>query len=356
MKKFILSLFAGLLISTAVAAETPAELPAQVVKGDISISFRTRTQRDGEQPKREVDDVYTLRIAAAGEVLFDGTINHRPFVKNTFSSNQAQNVTYAIGLLVTSPKHPGKEIPVGKIIGTVPVNETNVYDYSSGNVRAAVESIGRATGFESKMTGQSAAKPPAKTSLGALVDKAKERISITKGSGAGKASISVVNYDKMDFSRLTLPAGPVANYSEATVDGVLLYDYDRSSWYLQDITVDYVARGQKLRDRVTGNIRWSDKTGRYEFDVRVNEGVNAFTTEAVFDNKQTAASVDDFFAVDTTVPALTGSVTYKDTKAGGIVTGSSVSVDLVSNKLTKEQVVYLTKLLLIANIVPFSSE
>jgi hypothetical protein len=356
MKKKFFSLLAGFIFAVSLGAQTPADLPPLAVKGEISIDFRTRTQRDGDQPKLEVDDVYTLRVAAAGEVLFDGTINHRPFVKNTFSSNQAQNVTYNIGLIAISPKFPGKEIPVGKIIGTVPVNEFNVYDYNAGNVRAAVESIGRAAGFESKMAGQSAAKPPAKTSLGALVDKAKERISITKGSGSSKASISVVNYDKMDFTRFIIPAGPVAGYSEATVDGVFLYDYDRSSWYLQDIVVTYAVKGQVLRDRLTGNIRWNEKTGRYDFDVRVNEGMNTGTTESMFNDKQSAPSVEDFFAVDNTVAALTGTATYKDTKTGGIISKSAVNVDLTSNKLTKEQVVYLTKLLLIANIVPLSSE
>jgi len=352
MKKLFLLLF---LFISSLFGQAPS-----TITGDIAINFATRTKRDGDFPQAGVEDVYSLNLNVANRALFTGTLAHRPFISNTFSANQAQQITYDVALSVVNPDNPKQSLNVGKVSGVVPINESNIYDYSLGTVKAAVFPIGKAKGFESKMSGQSAAKPPAKSGVRSLMDKAKERISLTRGSGTSQTAIVVSNYDRMDFVRLVLPAGPVALYSEATVEGTLLYDYDRSAWYLQGITVTYSQpNGVLQRDRVSGNIRWSEKTGRYELDVRLNEGQSAGGEAAVFSPATTESNADAeaaFFAVDTSVSALTGSITYKDVKVGGQAVSSNVTVDLTGNKLSNQQMVYLTKLLLLANIVPLSSD
>jgi hypothetical protein len=76
-------------------------------------------------------------------------------------------------------------------------------------------------------------------------------------------------------------------------------------------------------------------------------------------DERLAAAGDDeaaFFATDSTLPALTGTAKYKDQMRGEDVTGSAVTIDLVGQKLSKEQVVALTNLLFFVNIVPMNDE
>ena len=59
---------------------------------------------------------------------------------------------------------------------------------------------------------------------------------------------------------------------------------------------------------------------------------------------------DAFFAVDTSVPSLTGRIEYVDTFVGGgtLPSASQVTYHLNANKLTKQQAVNFFKLWLIA--------
>jgi hypothetical protein len=59
---------------------------------------------------------------------------------------------------------------------------------------------------------------------------------------------------------------------------------------------------------------------------------------------------DAFFAVDNSVPSLTGNVAYTDTMIGGkdVPASSKVEYSLNANKLTKQQVVNFFKLWMIA--------
>ena len=57
---------------------------------------------------------------------------------------------------------------------------------------------------------------------------------------------------------------------------------------------------------------------------------------------------DAFFAVDNSVPCLTGRITYVDTMSGETVTSSKVEYRLNANKLTKQQVMNFFKLWMLA--------
>jgi hypothetical protein len=67
-----------------------------------------------------------------------------------------------------------------------------------------------------------------------------------------------------------------------------------------------------------------------------------------FDESGTASD-DDFFAVDNSVPALTGSISYKDTgetDAGPLTSEATYQLD--ANNLTPAQVMNFTKFWLLA--------
>ena len=71
-----------------------------------------------------------------------------------------------------------------------------------------------------------------------------------------------------------------------------------------------------------------------------------------------AAATDEsaFFATNDTVPALVGRMNYQDTMSGDSVTYSKVDIDLVGNRLNKQQVMNLYKLLFFTCVVPFNAE
>jgi hypothetical protein len=183
----------------------------------------------------------------------------------------------------------------------------------------------------------------------------KKELSFTNSKGV---AISVSKYDKMEFQQHVLASGPVQIYPEVTVNGSLIYDYGRSAWYFQNVTVAYTIEGRRMQDTLTGNIRWvesanrkSNGEGEYQFDIRVNEPPPS--EAAVF-----AAPSDEsaFFATDNLISALVGTMKYKDTLNGDSVVASAVTIDLTGNKLTKQQTMYLCKLLFLSAIVPLNAE
>jgi hypothetical protein len=153
----------------------------------------------------------------------------------------------------------------------------------------------------------------------------------------------------MEFQNLVVAMGPVGIYPETTISGSIIYDYGRSAWHFQSLTVTYTVDGKRIQDNLTGNIRWNKD--QYDFDIKVNEPVAG--ESAVF-----AAAADEsaFFAVDNAVSGLTGTMKYKDTTSNDKVIASNVKVDLVGNKLNKQQTMYLFKMLFLVSVVPFNAE
>jgi len=254
---------------------------------------------------------------------------------------------------VVNPANPTQTRNIGKLYGAAPIDANNIYRFSDGSVKVSIFGIGSAKGFESKFGGLALGKPPVASGFKKL-----QQDVIKLVNSKGKA-IAVAKYDKMSFQNHIIAAGPVQIYPEATVNGDLIYDYGRTAWHFNGVTISYVVDGKRFQDSLTGSIRWvespSRKTtgeGEYIFDIKVNEP--PASEAAAF---STATDESAFFAVDNTTPSLTGSMKYKDSLAGGgTVVNSVVKIDLVGNQLNKQQVMHLTKLLLLSSVVPLNAE
>ena len=355
MKRFPLQLLV-LCCTTLAFAQPPT--PETFIKGEVAIKFNTRTTTDGDGKVKEgVTDKYSLSVNVANSALFRGTIQYTPLISNMVSSSQLAHLDYSIECDVVNPKNPNQTRNVGRLFGTVPVDDKNVYRFGEGNLKLVVFPVGTAKGFESNFKGLALGKPPG-SSEGFLSKLKKEALSITKSINGKTVAISVTKYDKMEFQAHVLAAGPVQIYPEAVVNGSMIYDYGRTAWYFDNVTITYAVDGRQYQDKLTGNIRWieaanraSTGEGEYQFDVRVNEP--AQTEASVF-----AGPADEsaFFSTDDSIPALTGVMKYKDTLSGETVTASAVTVDLKGNKLTKQQAMYLAKLLLLSAAVPLNAE
>jgi hypothetical protein len=158
----------------------------------------------------------------------------------------------------------------------------------------------------------------------------------------------------MEFRQHVVAAGPAQIYQPVTVNGELFYDYDKSCWFFNNVTIQYAEQNQIKVDRLSGTIRWDKASNAYQFDVRVNEAPpsleNAFAAS-------TASDESAFFEVDNSLSTLTGKMLYKDRKdAKGNTLASDVTVDLLGSKLTKQQTMSLCKVLLFSTVVPMNAD
>jgi hypothetical protein len=356
MKRFLPPLFV-LCFGTLAFAQPPAA-PDVFIKGELAIKFNTRTNLAADGKVKEgVSDKYTLAVNVANSALFRGTIQHTPSISSLVGSSQLAHLDYAIECDVVNPKNPSQTRNVGRLFGTVPVDDKNVSRFTDGNLKLVVFPVGTAKGFESNFKGLALGKPPA-SAEGFMSKLKKEALNITKSINGKSVAIAVTKYDKMEFQSHLLAAGPVQIYPEATVNGSMIYDYGRTAWYFDNVTITYSVDGRQFQDKLTGNIRWIESAnraasgeGEYQFDIRVNEP--AQTEASVFSGP---ADESAFFSTDEALPALTGVMKYKDALSGEKVTASAVTVDLKGNKLTKQQAMNLAKLLLISAVVPLNAE
>jgi hypothetical protein len=350
MKKTIL-LF---LASISIASAQTNEFPPTFVKGSMDIHFATKTDRNGDVPREGVMDRYNLSLNVCDSVLFKGQITVLPYIPGVISPQQG-SVNFDVGCDVINPKNTSQTRNVGKMFGNVPVDQNNVYHFETGTARISVFSVGVAKGFESKFSGSTFGKPP---QTKGLVARVQEAMSVSKTVNGKAVTLSVSKYDKMEFKNHVLAAGPVAIYPEVTLNGLVVYDYARSAWYFKNVTAEYAVDGRKYSDRLTGNIRWTEapdrKTsglGQYDFDIRVNEP--PANEAAAFQNTQDESA---FFQTDNSMSSLSGTMKYKDTLSGDDTTASAVQIDLTGNRLTKQQAMYLCKMLVASMIVPLNSD
>ncbi len=352
MNKYIIMLIAALTSVSTFAQAPAAPMPATFIKGTIDIRYPTRTQLNGDKPKDGVEDVYTLNINVSNIAQFRGTITQLPYIDN-LTEDQKGKLTFGIETDVFNPKNVAQVKTVGKITGIVPVSEQNVYSFSEGSAKIGVFATGKAEAFESAFKGTALGKPPVPTGMFQRIKNTlKERINISKTVNGKTMTITLTDYDQMVLQGHVLPAGPARACSEATVNGTFTYDYVQKAWFLQGVTVSYVGENGRVQtDTLTGNMRWSDEKDQYDFDIRVNEPVGG-----AGDMFAAASTSDDFFAVDTTLAALTGKMTYQEVKSGNKVASQSVVIDLKGNQLTNYQVLYLGKLFFLTMTVPLNSE
>lgn len=356
MKLSIVGVFT--LLASLLVASAQTNGPAPTIKGTINIKYNTRTLA---QPTKGVKDLYTLNINVANSVLFNGTIADQPqIIEGMWNKavTQPRVLIYDIGCDVVNPRNPAQTKNVGRLFGNVPISSDGTYQYDKGTLEMSVLPMGNAGGFTSKFTGSALGKPMNRPAN--WMDNLKrEAVNITRSVNGKTMTVILKKYDKMAYQPTVLAAGPVAIYQTVMVNGEMLYDYEKYSWFFNNVTVQYPENGVIKIDRLSGTVRWVEspqrKTngeGEYQFDIRVNEPPP--NTAAAF---APASDESAFFETDTTIPALTGTMKYKDTIVrGDITTSSVVTVDLTGNNLSKQQTMVLAKMIIFSAVVPMNAD
>jgi hypothetical protein len=341
--------------------ELPTLSEPNVITGTMDITFESRTELDtsGDLKKGSAalgaKDSYKLAVQVAKTTEFSGLIQRQPklFSSVLGRTKQDAELTYSVDLTVLNPNDLKQKKVVGKWVGTVPMNpETGAYDLGGGKakespLRVAVDAIGRAAAFQDHFSGRLMGKSEKKEGLGSSVYR--------RVVGKRTVEVKVAKSDPMRFESMVLAMGPASSYPRTTVSGRLDYDYETGNYFTDGITFRYSLNGKEYEDIVTGSIKWVqekdyDTSGKsyYEFNLRFNEAKNQSTSGegAAF---EAMSEEDAFFAVDNTIPSLTGRVSYVDVIPGEdeLPTSSKVTYALDANKLTKPQIMNFFKLWMI---------
>ncbi len=351
MKIKSLILAAALTLAIAIGATAQTNLPTLPVKGTLDIKYNTRNAPG----MRGVTDVYNIAVNVAGGALFQGTITDTPQLIEGWVSKevtQKRSLYYDVNCDLVNPKNPSQTKNVGRLYGKVGIDSDGTYRYDNGSLVVDILPIGNGSQLSSKFGGTAIGKPLSRPSNWLETLKC-STVNITRNINGKTTTIALKKYDKMDFRQHIVGAGPLVAYQPVTVNGEMLYDYDKNCWFFNNITLQYAEAGRIKIDRLTGTIRWDKKTSEYAFDVRVNEP--APDAAAAF---ETTASTDEsaFFENDTTIPALVGTMKYKDTLKGDTTVASLVTIDLAGHNLTKQQVMALTKTIIFSAVVPMNAD
>lgn len=345
-----LALFA---FATAGAEELEKITQPGAITGTVNIAFNTRTRVDAKgKPEAGVKDVYDTALTVGKTTEFKGKVERQPLLTSSVLGREQQpgQLFYSLNLAVINPVNMTQKKTVGKWVGTVPINAEGVYDLAgSGDSknRISVDAIGKAPAFTDAFGGRLFGKGKKTDGIMSYVRKIQGK----------DVTLKVKNVDPMRFENVTLAMGPSQNYPKCTVSGNLDFDYETGNWLTNGIRFHYSLNGKEYDDVVTGSIKWvedenraSNGKGQYEFNLRWNEAAaNTASTEA--DAFKTASDEEAFFAVDNTVPSLTGLVKFEDTMIGSgedaVPSASKISYQLDANQLTKQQIMNFLKLWLI---------
>lgn len=370
---------AGMMTPTAVWAQAgkapekaPATQPAapaaagdelvtkeKYISGTMDIDFGTRTNKDTTGDLKPgsaalgAKDTYKFQINVAETMDFNGTISRQPNLYSKLLARRQQDalLTYSIDLSVRNPRDLKQSRAVGKWVGTVPIDpQSGAFDLAGGRakespLRMAVDAIGRASAFTDNFSGRLIGKAETKDTLA--------EYTFNRIVGGRNVKVVVKKSDPMRFENIVLAKGPSEIYPRTTVTGRLDYDYETGNWFTDGIRFTYNLDGKDTVDVVSGSIKWvedperkSNGKGYYEFNLRFNEEKNKRPTGEA-DAFAKMSDEEAFFAVDDSIPALTGRVSYVDTMSGDTVASSKVTYALNANKLTKQQVVNFFKLWMI---------
>jgi hypothetical protein len=350
----------------------PASGPELVTKqntiaGTMDIEFATRTNKDTSGDLKAgsaalgAKDTYKFSLSVAETTDFSGTVTRQPNLYSRMLARRQQDalLSYNIDLAVLNPRDLKQKRVVGKWVGTVPIDpQSGHFDLAGGRakespLRIAVDAIGRAAAFQDLFAGRLVGKAEVKDSLAEYTFK--------RLVGGREVKITVKKSDPMRFENVVLAKGPTENYPRTSVNGRLDYDYETGNWFTDGVRFSYNLDGKDVEDLVTGSIKWvedpdraANGKGYYEFNLRFNEEQfrKAGSESSAFEKM---SDEEAFFAVDDSVPSLTGRVSYVDTMQGETVASSKVTYALHANKLTKQQVVNFFKLWMIG-IGPINDE
>jgi hypothetical protein len=349
------TLVAGLTIFAPVsgrAQDAPEKLNLPgAINGTMEIDFKTRKNLDEKgKPQKGVSDLYSLSLNVAKTTEYKGTIQRQPNISGLLGNAQKGQLIYGIDLAVLNPADPSQKKTVGKWVGTVPVSANGEYNeegLGDSQQRIAVDAIGRAPAFTDKFGGK-------------LIGKSKKKqnaVTYLRQLAGKEVKVEVKNSDPMRFESLALAMGPAQTYPRTVVNGNLDYDYETGNYYTNGIRFIYQQNGKEVEDIVTGSIKWvedpnrkSNGKGQYEFNLRFNEAKNTKPAgEAEAFKKM--SDEEAFFAVDNTIPSLTGTIKYEDqmTTVGEneLPSTSKIKYALDANQLTKVQIMNFLKLWLV---------
>lgn len=342
-------------------AEPPALTEDNIINGTMDIDFRTRSQMDttGDlkqgSPALGAKDKYKFDLSVAKTTKFTGEITRQPNLYSATLARKKQEAQlwYSVDLAVLNPKDLKQSRVVGKWVGTMPVDTaTGAFDLSGGAksesaLRIAVDAVGSAKAFTDNFSGRMMGKAEKKESL---ADYTFKRL-------VGNKTVTVVvkKSDPMRFDNLVLAKGPAEIYPRCVVNGRLDFDYETGNYLTDGIRFKYNLDGKDYEDVVTGSIKWvedpdraTNGKGYYEFNLRFNEDKNKVAGDEgkAFEKM---SEEDAFFAVDNSIPCLTGRVSYVDTMTAGSEApiSSKVTYNLNANKLSKQQVMNFFKLWMI---------
>lgn len=365
-KSFVMPAAAGMIAfagTTAVAQEAKdTTITAEnVIAGTMDIDFGTRTNMDTSgdlkpnSPALGAKDTYKFTLKVAETTEFSGTVTRQPNLYSKIIASRKQDalISYSIDLAVLNPRDLKQKKVVGKWVGTMPIDTASgAYNLAGGSakespLRINVDAVGRAPAFVDRFAGKLMGKAEKKENLAQYTFK--------RVVGNKTATIVVKKSDPMRFEGVVLAKGPAETYPSTTVNGRLDYDYETGNWFTDGIRFSYNIDGVDVTDVVTGSIKWVEDADRkangkgyYEFNLRFNEskykkeGGEAAAFEKMSDE-------DAFFAVDNTVPCLTGRISYVDTMSGSDLPSSSkVTFALNANKLNKQQIMAFFKMWMIA--------
>lgn len=319
------------------------------IKGTIGMNYESRAARLNGADTRAVADVYDVDMTIGDTILLVGRLYHVP---NQFNSmgmmTQAGELKADLVISVKSPDLT-KTKDIGKIMGIVPIDARGVYQFNDGSLRAGLNATMRAPAYESKFMGSVQGVSLNENSW--WRKKQLAALEMRKMVRGQQRKIAVTKYDQMVAQGFVIPSFPAQEYAEAEVSGGALYDYEREAWLFRDMTI--TPKGGRP-DHVGGSILWkrSNSGGTYTFDVRVNEPQVSAEAAAFMP----ASSEADFFAEDVTIPGITGTMVFSDTKREDTVVASKATINLVGSQITKAQARNIATTLLVSYIIPMCSE
>jgi hypothetical protein len=346
------------------AAEPPTITENDVVAGTMTIEFGTRTRLDttgklaAGSPAEGSRDLYSFDLNVVTTTQFAGSIERQPRLASSVLGREVQPAAlqYNVSLAVRNPANLQEKRNVGKWVGAVPIDGQGVYLLDGGAaagspLRIAVDTVGSAQGFTDNFSGRLVGRPIEKKGL------VQEARTFSRMIAGRQINIQVKGSDPMRFDNVVLAAGPARIYPRAVVNGRMDFDYETGNWYTDGLRFRYTLDGADREDLVTGSIKWVEDAnrkqngkGRYEFNLRFNEDKNRPSTSESAAFAASGSEEDAFFAVDTSIPTLTGTVEFVDTMVPGrdAPTASKIAYHLNANRLTKQQVMNFFKLWMLA--------